>query len=92
MPSTLSIITDIFPRDERGKAIGIWTGMAAIGIAAKIGGPQSKALITAARNAFVDSMGVAFLFAALVAFASAMAVYKFMPPRHLGSQEHAGGQ
>lgn len=33
MPSTLSIITDVFPRHERGKAIGIWTGMAAIGIA-----------------------------------------------------------
>lgn len=33
MPSTLSIITDVFPRNERGKAIGIWTGMAAIGIA-----------------------------------------------------------
>lgn len=33
MPSTLSILTDVFPREERGKAIGIWTGMAAIGIA-----------------------------------------------------------
>ncbi|MCL4473202.1 MAG: MFS transporter [Actinobacteria bacterium] len=32
MPSTLSIITDVFPRKERGKAIGIWTGMAAVGI------------------------------------------------------------
>lgn len=33
MPSTLSIITDVFPREERGKAIGVWTGMAALGIA-----------------------------------------------------------
>lgn len=33
MPSTLSIITDVFPREERGRAIGIWTGMAALGIA-----------------------------------------------------------
>ncbi len=33
MPSTLSIIVDVFPRDEQGKAIGIWTGMAALGIA-----------------------------------------------------------
>src|SRR5665811_1674071 len=32
MPSTLSIITDVFPREERGKAIGIWTGTAAFGI------------------------------------------------------------
>ena len=32
MPATLSIITNVFPREERGKAIGIWAGMAAIGI------------------------------------------------------------
>ncbi|MBI3743794.1 MAG: MFS transporter [Chloroflexi bacterium] len=32
MPATLSIITDVFPREERGRAIGIWAGMAAMGI------------------------------------------------------------
>ena len=32
MPATLSIITNIFPREERGKAIGVWAGMAAVGI------------------------------------------------------------
>jgi EmrB/QacA subfamily drug resistance transporter len=32
MPSTLSIVTDVFPEGERGKAIGVWSGMAAIGI------------------------------------------------------------
>jgi MFS family permease len=32
MPATLSIITNIFPREERGKAIGIWAGMASVGI------------------------------------------------------------
>jgi EmrB/QacA subfamily drug resistance transporter len=32
MPSTLSIVTDVFPDEERGKAIGIWAGTAAIGI------------------------------------------------------------
>src|SRR3954465_9659122 len=32
MPATLSIITNVFPREERGKAIGIWAGMASIGI------------------------------------------------------------
>ena len=32
MPATLSIVTDVFPEDERGKAIGVWAGMAAIGI------------------------------------------------------------
>jgi EmrB/QacA subfamily drug resistance transporter len=32
MPATLSIITNIFPREERAKAIGIWAGTASIGI------------------------------------------------------------
>ncbi len=32
MPSTLSILIDVFPREERVKAIGIWTGIASIGI------------------------------------------------------------
>ena len=32
MPATLSTITNIFPRAERGKAIGIWAAMAAVGI------------------------------------------------------------
>ena len=36
MPSTLSVIVDVFPREERGKAIGVWAGVAALGIA---GGP-----------------------------------------------------
>jgi EmrB/QacA subfamily drug resistance transporter len=32
MPTTLSIIMDVFPQEERGKAIGVWAGMAAVGI------------------------------------------------------------
>ena len=28
MPATLSIITNVFPREERAKAIGVWAGMA----------------------------------------------------------------
>jgi MFS transporter, DHA2 family, multidrug resistance protein len=32
MPATLSIITNVFPRDERAKAIGIWAAMAAVGV------------------------------------------------------------
>jgi len=31
MPATLSILIDVFPREERGKAIGAWAGMAALG-------------------------------------------------------------
>jgi EmrB/QacA subfamily drug resistance transporter len=33
MPSTLSILTNVFPASERAKAIGIWAGVAGIGIA-----------------------------------------------------------
>ena len=32
MPSTLSVLTNVFPREERGKAIGIWAGVAGLGI------------------------------------------------------------
>ncbi len=33
MPSTLSIITNVFPPKERGRAIGIWAGFAGVGVA-----------------------------------------------------------
>jgi EmrB/QacA subfamily drug resistance transporter len=32
MPATLSIISNVFPREERAKAIGIWAAFAAVGI------------------------------------------------------------
>ncbi len=32
MPSTLSVLVDVFPREERAKAIGIWAAVAALGI------------------------------------------------------------
>ena len=32
MPATLSIIVDVFPRNERAKAIGIWSAAAGIGV------------------------------------------------------------
>jgi EmrB/QacA subfamily drug resistance transporter len=32
MPATLSIVTAMFPARERGRAIGIWAGMAGLGI------------------------------------------------------------
>jgi EmrB/QacA subfamily drug resistance transporter len=32
MPATLSIIANVFPAEERGKAIGIWAALAAVGI------------------------------------------------------------
>jgi EmrB/QacA subfamily drug resistance transporter len=33
MPATLSVITELFPSDERGKAIGIWTGVSGVALA-----------------------------------------------------------
>jgi len=33
MPGTLSIITDAFPPDERGKAMGTWAGVSALALA-----------------------------------------------------------
>lgn len=33
MPATLSIITNVFPPQERGRAIGVWAGTAGIGVA-----------------------------------------------------------
>jgi EmrB/QacA subfamily drug resistance transporter len=33
MPTTLSILTNVFPPDERGRAIGIWAGVSGLGIA-----------------------------------------------------------
>jgi EmrB/QacA subfamily drug resistance transporter len=32
MPATLSIITNIFPPKERGRAIGVWAGVAGLGV------------------------------------------------------------
>src|SRR5918994_400769 len=32
MPATLSVIMDVFPREERGKAIAIWSATAGVGI------------------------------------------------------------
>jgi EmrB/QacA subfamily drug resistance transporter len=32
MPSTLSILTNVFPDEERGRAIGIWAAMAGVGV------------------------------------------------------------
>jgi EmrB/QacA subfamily drug resistance transporter len=32
MTSTLSIVTNVFPRQERGRAIGVWAGVSAMGI------------------------------------------------------------
>ena len=51
MPSTLSIITNVFPAGERAKAIGIWAAFAGLGIAI---GPVSRRLARRARRLELD--------------------------------------
>ncbi len=38
MPATLSIITNVFPPQERGRAIGVWAGVAGLAILGPLGG------------------------------------------------------
>ena len=49
MPTTLSILTNVFPAEERPKAIGIWAAVAGIGVGI---GPASRRL--AARAVRLD--------------------------------------
>ena len=59
MPATLSTITAAFPADERGRAVGVWTGVA--------GGGGVIGLITSA--ALIDAASWPWLFAAPIAIA-----------------------
>jgi len=54
---------------------------AAIAIAGRIGGAAGDALAAAARNGFVDALGVAAIIAAGVAVVTAVLVARTMPPR-----------
>jgi len=51
-PATLAIITNVFPKNERGRAIGVWAGLNSIGVAL---GPIVGGLI-------VDNIGWEWIF------------------------------
>ena len=71
MPATLSIITNVFPREERGRAIGIWAGTAAIGIGL---GPLAGGLLLE-----VFSWSSVFLINVPVAIAALLLGIKLVP-------------
>jgi DHA2 family multidrug resistance protein-like MFS transporter len=64
---------------------------AAIGIAARLPAAAGTQLADAARNAFVDSMGLAVFIGAGAALIGAFLVARFMPPQHLPEEEEAVG-
>jgi hypothetical protein len=53
----------------------------AIQVAQQVGGSAGDLIATAARNAFVDGMGIAVLVGAAVAFVGAVSVFLFLPAR-----------
>jgi EmrB/QacA subfamily drug resistance transporter len=65
MPSTLSIITAVFPASERAKAIGIWAAVSGLGIA--IGPVAGGWLIEHAGWSWIFLVNVPFVIAALAA-------------------------
>src|SRR4051794_2106072 len=65
MPSTLSILTATFPASERGKAIGIWSGVSGIGIA--IGPVAGGWLIEHASWSWIFLVNLPIVIGALVA-------------------------
>jgi MFS family permease len=69
MPTTLSIITNVFPEDERGRAVGIWAGIAGGG--AMVGLVISGALLEWFSWPAVFTLNVAL---AVLAFAAAVAI------------------
>jgi EmrB/QacA subfamily drug resistance transporter len=79
LPATLSIITNVFPREERGRAIAVWTavGGVAVGLGPVVGGY------------LIDAFGFASVFwlqvpVALTALAGMVIVPESRDERHVG--------
>jgi predicted MFS family arabinose efflux permease len=68
-----------------GNSIG-----AALQVAAQLPGQAGEALAIAARQGFVDAMGVATWIPVGVAFLAALLVLRFLPPQHLPPAEEPG--
>lgn len=80
MPATLSIITSVFPADERGRAVGIWAGFAGAG--------GILGLFVSA--AVIDLVSWPWLFAFPVAIAIASFVATALLVPESRNEEHAG--
>jgi EmrB/QacA subfamily drug resistance transporter len=74
MPSTLSILTNVFPPEERGKAIGIWAGLSGAGAAI---GPIASGVLL---STFHFSYGAVF-FVNLPIIAAALIAGHIMLPK-----------
>ncbi len=79
LPATLSIIVSVFPREERSKAIAVWTAVGGLGIA--LGPVVGGALIEAADWSAAFWLFIPLVVAALVGMT---AVPESRDPRHVG--------
>jgi EmrB/QacA subfamily drug resistance transporter len=79
LPATLSIITTVFPREERGRAIAVWTAIGGIGVG--LGPVVGGYLIDAAGWSAVFWLQVPFTLAAL---AGMTMVPESRDDRHVG--------
>ncbi|HKE77268.1 MAG TPA: MFS transporter [Acidimicrobiales bacterium] len=79
LPATLSIVVSVFPREERAKAIAVWTAVGGLGVAL---GPVAGGLLIEA----YDWSAAFWLFVPLVAAAlvGMTIVPESRDPRHIG--------
>jgi EmrB/QacA subfamily drug resistance transporter len=79
LPATLSIVVSVFPREERAKAIAVWTAVGGLGIA--LGPVAGGSLIEAADWSAAFWLFIPLVVAALVGMT---VVPESRDPRHIG--------